>query len=137
MNVSEKVSSVEEGARALMEERIGVLREVVAFDEKIAKVEKDLATLHKKRGAAYAQAARGWSADDLRRLGITESATRPRGRPRATAGRGGEATGDSAAAGESAVTAAGHERGQKTGDTAGLSIPQPVGASDNPSERSW
>jgi len=132
MNVSEKVSSVEEGARALMEERIGVLREVVAFDEKIAKVEKDLATLHKRRGAAYAQAARGWSADDLRRLGITESATRPRGRPRGTAGRGGAAS-DSTEASEFAVTTGGHEGGQKSGDTAGFSVPQPLGAPNDPS----
>lgn len=83
MDVTERVSAVEQNARALLNERVEVVLELAALDQEVRDLEEALATKQKALALAYSRAERkGWTPEDLRKLGISVSTSRPRGRPR-------------------------------------------------------
>lgn len=83
MDVIERVSAVEQGARALLNERVEVVLELAALDQEVRDLEEALATKQKALALTYSRAERkGWTPEDLRKLGISVSTSRPRGRPR-------------------------------------------------------
>lgn len=74
---------VESAARALLDERMGSIRALTQSRQQIADRRAALTEAERAHAAAHADALRrGWTQEELKRLGFTETARKARGRPR-------------------------------------------------------
>ena len=75
--------TVEDAARALLDERMHAVRDLAGTRTALSTHRASLTDLERADAAAYAAATRaGWSTDELKRLGFDAPTRRPPGRPR-------------------------------------------------------
>jgi hypothetical protein len=76
-------SSVEEAARALLENRIDAVRVLAHARQNRIDKRAELDIAEREEAAAFAAAQRaGWSVDELKRVGLDQPARKAPGRPR-------------------------------------------------------
>lgn len=119
------VEAIEQTARALLDDRMSVIRSLASTKKRRKEIQDALAEVDREYGKEFVAAQRaGWTEDELGRLGFEEPTRRPAGRPpRGGARRRGAASkpkaspnpavvtppADAAAAGSGAVVGAGGE----------------------------
>lgn len=79
------MTDAEAKARELLDGRIKSVRELVSTRQRITDIRADLAAAEAEDARAYQAAlSDGWSADELKRLGLGEPPKKPRARRRTT-----------------------------------------------------
>lgn len=80
--------ALEQRARQLLDSRIGSVRNLVAARQAVTDLQAKLAEAEREDARLYLLAIRdGWTADELRQLGLTEPAKKERVRRRQTSSR--------------------------------------------------